>query len=82
MSADLTVKVWSPYEVYYEGPAESVTGVNKTGEFDVLPGHVNFFSILLPGKLVVRNGDDAKEFTFERGIIRVTEDRVTVFSNL
>lgn len=34
----LRVKVYTPFKVFYEGDALSVSAKNQTGEFDVLPG--------------------------------------------
>jgi F0F1-type ATP synthase epsilon subunit len=75
----LQVKVFSPYQVFYEGPADSLSGVNRTGPFDVLMYHANFFSLLAPGDIVVNTGYQALKFPIARGIIRVFQNRAIVF---
>ena len=42
----LNVIARAPFNVYYEGDADSVTATNRVGEFDILPGHADFFSVL------------------------------------
>ncbi len=78
----LDVKVFSPFKIFYQGPAVSLSGLNKTGPFDVLFGHAAFFSILLAGDIVINLGDKNETIPIERGIIRVTNNRVTVFTNV
>lgn len=73
------VKVYSPFQVYFDNQAYSVTAVNGTGEFDVLPGHKNFLSLLLPGEVVVRTKKDEEKLKIDRGIMHVRDDEVTVF---
>lgn len=73
------VKVYSPYQVYFDNEAYSVTAVNGTGQFDVLPGHKNFLSLLLPGEVTVRTKRDEEKLKIDRGIMHVHEDAVTVF---
>jgi F0F1-type ATP synthase epsilon subunit len=75
----LKVKIFSPYQTYYEDTAISLSAANRTGPFDVLPGHINFFSLLAGGKVVVNTGFQVLEFDVSRGIIRVTNDAVTLF---
>lgn len=73
------VKVYSPFQVYFNNPAYSVTAVNGTGEFDILPGHKNFLSLLLPGEVIVRTKRDDERLKIDRGIMHVNDDEVTVF---
>jgi len=74
------VKVYSPFRVYYDGAAASVSAINGTGPFDVLPGHKNFLSLLLPGDLVVRSPSGKEEkVVIDRGVMHVHKDTVRVF---
>src|ERR1700677_4507830 len=47
-------RIYSPFRNYYEGRAFSVSAVNPTGPFDILPRHHNFISLLSHCELVVR----------------------------
>jgi hypothetical protein len=73
------VKVYSPFRVYFDETAYSVSAENGTGPFDVLPGHKNFLSLLKPGILTVRNRRGTEEIEIERGVLHVFENQVTVF---
>ena len=74
------VRVYSPYKVYYDGPAASVSAVNDTGPFDVLPGHKNFMTLLSEGEIVVRTPKGGEEhIKGTNSIMHVSEDVVRVF---
>jgi F0F1-type ATP synthase epsilon subunit len=76
------VRILSPYQVYYQGEAVSLSATNRTGPFDVLAGHINFFSLLTGGTVVLNTGFQQLEFEIGRGIIRVNHDEVTLFADV
>lgn len=78
----LSVIARSPFHVYYEGDAETVTATNKVGEFDILPGHADFFSILSPGDIIIETATDPVAFTASNGIITVRDNEVMLFVNM
>jgi F-type H+-transporting ATPase subunit epsilon len=74
------VKIYAPFKIYFDGPATSVTAVNRVGPFDVLPNHHNFISLLQPSNIVVRtSGKDDFTMKVSRGVIHVKADEVKVF---
>jgi F0F1-type ATP synthase epsilon subunit len=78
----LTVKIFSPYQLFYEGPAASVSAVNATGPFDVLLNHANFFTLLVTCKVVVNTGFDRFAFPVNHGIVKVRNNQVRVFVDI
>lgn len=76
------IKIFSPYQTYYEGEAVSLSASNRTGPFDVLAGHINFFSLLAGGTIVLNTGFQRLEFPITRGIIRVSNNDVTLFADV
>ena len=76
----LNVKIHSPFVTYFDGEAISLSGVNETGPFDILPQHHKFLSLLSPCDLVVRlsNGDE-KKFPIDRGVMHVKGNQIVVF---
>lgn len=75
----LTVKVFSPYQVFYEGSAVSISGVNSSGPFDVLLNHANFFSLLVPCSVIVDTGFEHFAFPINHGILKVRKNTVRLF---
>lgn len=80
--AQLNVIARAPFHLYYEGTASSVSGTNKVGEFDVLPGHADFFSMLLPGEIIIETEREPIKFEISSGIITVRDNEVLLFVNM
>ena len=55
-AVSLKVIARAPFQIYYEGNAQSVSAINDVGDFDILPGHADFFSILVPGEVIIETG--------------------------
>jgi F0F1-type ATP synthase epsilon subunit len=75
----LNVKIYSPYKVYFNGPAKSVSAENDTGPFDVLPRHHNFMTLLNAGDVSVIKEDGVQKYKIARGVMHVRKNKVTVF---
>lgn len=78
----LTVIARSPFHVFYEGEAKSVSGENKVGPFDVLPGHADFFSMLKAGEIQIDTNEEPVSFPVTNGIIAVRDNEVMLFVNM
>ena len=75
----MNIKVYAPFKVYYEGEGYSITAVNETGPFDILPHHHNFLCMLLPCDIVIHTPYDTQTIRVTRALMHVTGNKVTVF---
>jgi F0F1-type ATP synthase epsilon subunit len=73
------VKVYSPYKEYFDDDAQSISAVNGTGPFDVLPQHHNFLSLLDPCDILIRTRGEERKIRINRGIMHVKANQVIVF---
>ena len=78
-SPTLHVKVISPAQTYYDGQAMSVSAINKVGPFDILADHANFFSLLTEGDITVNTGQQVLHFPVTHGIVRASNNTITLF---
>lgn len=79
----INVVARAPFKLYFEGPAYSLSAANAIGNFDVLPGHADFFSMLEPGDVYIEPVEgDPVEFTISNGIVSVRGDQVMLFANM
>ncbi len=79
----LSVVARAPFHVYFEGEAFVVSAQNAVGKFDILPGHADFFSVLVPCTVVVRITDgDPVTFEVRSGIVTVRDNEVLLFANI
>ncbi|MBI2798351.1 F0F1 ATP synthase subunit epsilon [Candidatus Saccharibacteria bacterium] len=82
MRPTFEVKIFSPFETYYQGQAYSLSANNASGPFDVLAGHANFICLLLPGPVRIDTPYGQREYNLTRGIVRVNQSKVTLFANV
>ena len=75
----MRIKVYSPYQVYFDDQATSISAKNDTGPFDILARHHRFLTLLIPCELVIAADKGEEKIKISRGIMYVKEDRVTVF---
>lgn len=81
-NSDLNVIARAPFHVYYEGKANMVSASNAVGNFDVLPGHADFFSVMTPGEVNIETDKESIRFPIASGIITVRRDKVMLFVNM
>ena len=78
----MAVKVYAPFKMYYEGEASSVSAVNATGPFDILPKHHNFLCMLIPCVIKIVTPDGVKEVKVHRALMHVKADQVVVYMDV
>ena len=78
----MSVKVYAPFKVYFEGEAYSVSAENATGPFDILPRHHNFLCMLVPCTTRIKTANGIKEVKIHRALMHVKADSVDVFMDV
>lgn len=76
---NMHVKVYAPFKVYYDELADSISAANDTGEFDILPKHHNFMTLINECDIKVRSGEKEELIHIQKGIMHVKSDEVIVF---
>lgn len=72
----------APFTLYYDGPARVVSAANKIGQFDILPGHADFFSMLTAGEVIIETAAEPISFMATNGIATVRDNEVYLFVNM
>ncbi len=78
------IKVYSPFKTYYDETSYSISAVNATGPFDILPHHHNFMTLLSPCVLLIRplTGRAEQRIRISGGLMHVKADKVTIFLDI
>ncbi len=77
----LNVKVISPQDLLFFGKALSVSSKNSSGNFDVLPQHTSFLTIIQKSPIVIKPVDGKKiTFTFSVSVMYVADNNVTIYA--
>jgi len=50
----LTVKIISPTQTLFDGEAYSISSINSSGKFDILPYHANFITLVQKVPIILR----------------------------
>jgi F0F1-type ATP synthase epsilon subunit len=82
--ADVKIKVTvrNRMAILFDDYVKAVTSKNDTGEFDILPEHSNFIS-LITSPLILRKLDGQKqEIKFSSGIIKVKDNAIYCYVDL
>jgi hypothetical protein len=75
----MKVKVYAPFKTYFDGTALSVSAVNDTGPFDILPRHHNFMTLINQCEIVIRTEKGDEKVPINRGVMHVKGDKVDIF---
>jgi hypothetical protein len=78
----MQIKVYAPFKVYFDGEGSSISGINETGPFDILPHHHNFLCMLVPCELVIVTPFDVKRIKVTHALMHVKAEKVTVFVDI
>jgi F-type H+-transporting ATPase subunit epsilon len=65
-------------EIYFDGEAVSMTVPGAAGEMTILGEHEPLVSTLKSGTIIVRTGEQNKEFKVEGGVLEVRRDGATI----
>ena len=78
-NATMRVKIYSPYKVYFDGEAKSISAESATGPFDILPKHHNFITLLEPCDAIVRTAKGEETVRISGGVMHVKSDDLVIF---
>ncbi len=82
-TSSILLKVHGRRGVMFSGAVSSLSSVNKTGLFDVLPHHSNFIS-LIQKKIVYRDAISKQihEIPIDQAVMRATGNEVNIYLGL
>ena len=75
----LDVSIRSRKKSFFVGQSPSVTSLNDRGEFDVLPQHANFISLVRNYIILAKGTKSEQKFVISMGILKVKENQVEIF---
>lgn len=75
----LNISIRDRSQVVFKGMASSLTSYNEIGEFDVLPQHANFITLIKDSIILNKEKENKKEIKIKSGIMNVAQDKVDVY---
>ncbi|CAN5202654.1 hypothetical protein BH09PAT2_BH09PAT2_02120 [soil metagenome] len=78
----LEISIISPEEILFQGQASSLTCYNTEGEFDILPYHSNFISLIYKSITVKDIHGHGQKFEIGYALLKCLSDSITILTNV
>ncbi len=78
--SEFNLLVMSPGETLYDGKATSIVVPTLNGYIGILPGHIPLLSVLVSGKVEIKNVSEVKSIPLNGGIIDITSEMVSIIT--
>jgi len=83
MAGTLKFTIVTPDAVVYSRDVQMVTLPAIAGQIGVLPGHVPLLTQIVPGELIIRDGEGHETFlAVGEGLVEVTGTRVAIVTDM
>lgn len=79
MNKLIKVELLNSEEMLFQGEVDRISSFNEVGAFDVYPMHANFISIIGKQLTLYKKHEKIKELTFQQAIMKVKQDKVSIF---
>lgn len=77
----LHLQLITPEKIVTELDADSVTLHTEDGEITVLPGHINVFTKLRAGQLLIRSGNQVEYLAVHGGFADITSNQIKILAD-
>jgi len=74
-------KIVTPERTVYDDEIDQLTLPTQEGEITVLPNHIPLISVLAPGELVAKKGDEDVAMAVSGGMVEVQKNEITVLAD-
>lgn len=75
---ELEVNIVSADDNVFDGTVRMLTSKNDDGEFDILPLHANFISIIKEKIILHKTTKEKQDIPITNGVLKVVENRVDI----
>ncbi|MEK7158908.1 MAG: F0F1 ATP synthase subunit epsilon [Patescibacteria group bacterium] len=77
----INFKIATPERVVFKDEVDSITLPTQSGEITILPNHLPLISVLKPGDIVIKKGNDTFDIAVSGGFIEVLSTKVVVLAD-
>ena len=81
MAGKINFEITTPEKIVYAEEVDEVVLPTPQGEVGILPNHIPLVSLLSPGELRIKKGDDVTSMAVSGGFIEVRPDKVIVLAD-
>jgi F-type H+-transporting ATPase subunit epsilon len=77
----INFKIATPERVVYKDEVDAITLPTQSGEITILPNHLPLISVLKPGEIVIKKGNEILAIAVSGGFIEVLSMKVVVLAD-
>jgi F-type H+-transporting ATPase subunit epsilon len=76
----LAIEIITPSRKVFSGAADSVVLPTRSGQVNILPGHIPLTTLLVPGEVVVTDGATVENLVVDKGYARIQGDVISILT--
>ena len=77
----LVLEIITPTKVVLKEEVDEITLPTLNGEISILPNHVNLFTKITPGEMVIRRNNKQDLFAITGGFLEVSSNHVSILAD-
>jgi F-type H+-transporting ATPase subunit epsilon len=77
----LILEIITPIKVLLKEEVDEITLPTSSGEISILPNHVNLFTKIIPGEMIIKRGSKSDLFAITGGFLEVTNNHVNILAD-
>lgn len=78
----IVAKVITPDKILFQGNALAISSKNQKGDFDIIPDHANFITVVMEKLVIVAADGSQKEYNFSTGIIHLYQGIAQIYLDI
>ena len=82
MPDTLNLQIVTPQGVVFDEPVQMVTMPVLEGQIGVYPEHLHLITEIVPGELIVANGNQERFLAVGEGLVDIAADRVSIVTDM
>ena len=75
------LEIITPEKITYQGEVDEITVNTADGEISILPHHLNLFTKVMPGELILKIGGKEQFLAITGGFLEVSKNKVTILAD-
>lgn len=77
----LLLEIITPIKVILKEEVDEITLPTSTGEISILPNHVDLFTKIVPGEMIIKRGNKSDLFAITGGFLEIVKNHVSVLAD-
>jgi len=78
----ISIMIQSPDAIVWQGEALSLTSTNSEGDFDIMPDHARFMSIIENVPIIIyKEGGEEQIFTFDSAVLFFEDNNAKIYTH-